>query len=50
MSEVRLHHQGSGPTSFENVPIGPFAWLQLSCALRCMLLEPTPGESGEFNR
>jgi hypothetical protein len=25
MSEVQLHHHGSGPSSFENVPVGPFA-------------------------
>ena len=25
MSEVRLRHHGSGPSSFENVPVGPFA-------------------------
>jgi hypothetical protein len=25
MFEVRRHHHGSGPCSFENVPVGPFA-------------------------
>jgi hypothetical protein len=25
MFEVRLHPHGSGPCSFENVPVGPFA-------------------------
>jgi len=28
MSEVQLHQHGSAPSSFENVPVGPFATLE----------------------